>query len=46
MPRRRNEDGVYKEIVYASNPEAKEKIKKTVLDAYNTYMMLCRSFEA
>lgn len=46
MPRRRNEDGVYKEIVYASNPEAKEKIKKTVLEAYNTYMMLCRSFEA
>ena len=46
LPRRRNEDGIYKEIVSPSNPEAKEIIRKTVLDAYETYLMLCKSFEA
>lgn len=46
LPRRRNEDGIYKEIVSPANPEAKEVIRKTVLDAYETYLMLCKSFEA
>lgn len=46
LPRRRNEDGIYKEIVSPANPEAKEIIRKTVLDAYETYLMLCKSFEA
>ncbi|MGN0674997.1 MAG: SpoVG family protein [Oscillospiraceae bacterium] len=46
LPRRRNEDGIYKEIVSPSNPEAKEIIKKTVLEAYETYLLLCKSFEA
>lgn len=46
LSRRRNEDGIYKEIVSPSNPEAKEVIKKTVLDAYETYLLLCKSFEA
>lgn len=45
LPRRRNEDGIYKEIVSPANPEAKEMIRKTVLDAYETYLMLCKSFE-
>ena len=46
LPRRRNEDGIYKEIVSPANPEAKEVIRKIVLDAYETYLMLCKSFEA
>jgi len=46
LPRRRNEDGIYKEIVSPANPEAKEIIRKTVLDAYETYLLLCKSFEA
>lgn len=46
LPRRRNEDGIYKEIVSPANPEAKEMIRKIVLDAYETYLMLCKSFEA
>ena len=46
LPRRRNEDGIYKEIVSPANPEAKEVIRKTVLDAYETYLLLCKSFEA
>lgn len=46
LPRRRNEDGIYKEIVSPANPEAKEMIRKTVLDAYETYLLLCNSFEA
>lgn len=45
LPGRRNEDGIYKEIVSPSNHEAKEIIRKTVLDAYETYLMLCKSFE-
>lgn len=46
LPRRRNEDGIYKEIVSPANPEAKKMIKNTVLDAYETYLLLCKSFEA
>lgn len=46
LPRRRNEDGIYKEIVSPANPEAKEMIRKTVLEAYETYLLLCKSFEA
>ena len=46
LPRRRNDDGIYKEIVSPANPEAREIIRKTVLDAYETYLLLCKSFEA
>ena len=46
LPRCRNEDGIYKEIVSPANPEAKKMIKNTVLNAYETYLLLCKPFEA
>ena len=46
MPSRKDETGVYRDIIHPIYPEARKMFEDTILEAYQNYLDLERVFEA